>query len=170
MKEQFNQTTDYDCGPAAVENLLKRITGEWFDYEQLMRDLKTTEQGTDPENIREYLDRMGLRVFADGNGSVECLEWLMSRGMQILVGWQKDGTEQDAEKLLCGHYSLVDRIEGERIYFLEPDAWDIHDEPDGQAQIEKQDFYKRWRDMSTAGKYYERWFLGVKKIGCKMEE
>jgi len=100
----YQQDTDYDCGPCTVQTLMSYHAKNPPDVDILRAALRTTENGTKPESIVEFLKSLKWYVYAVESSPEkppdDCdVKWLLehlNRGpiMVLYADWG-------------GHYGLI---------------------------------------------------------------
>ncbi|PIS09812.1 MAG: hypothetical protein COT73_12720 [Bdellovibrio sp. CG10_big_fil_rev_8_21_14_0_10_47_8] len=109
------QTTDYTCGVVCLNSVLDYLGKPVWGELHLARFLGTTEkEGTHPEQIRDGVERMGLKADLRQGLSIKDLEQALKRGHPVLVLIRfSDGVN--------GHWVVVNGIQSQQITMMDPD-------------------------------------------------
>jgi predicted double-glycine peptidase len=141
---KFKQTTDYNCGPAALAYFLDAVGIIGYNVDYLTRVLGTTdEEGTHPKAIANFIREKGLRCFA---GSHILLEDFT---LPMIVNYF---VEDD------GHYAVITDLDftpaGGMVTYFDP-ATGHHE------QMTWDQFRKNWYSF----RYGDHWGLFLEKEG-----
>ncbi len=138
------QLYPYDCGAAATKAVCEYFGVGPESYADYLAGLETTPaDGTDPNNIIDFLHEQGLTV-TSGNGlTLADLRKFFAAGQPVIIPLQMYGTtpEYDAEEMknLEGHYVVVIGVALGQVMLQDPVA--------GRVMIDEEDFDQRWHDM-----------------------
>ena len=149
------QKYDWDCGVAAVYFLLMS-KGQTVDYSRLTKDLEASaENGTDLVKVAEFLkNRPEFEVEIKNESNLEWVENELSRGRFCLVAYQNWQGKKDVGEPDWGHYGVIYRFEGNKVYLFDPG------EDDGQTEFTKEEFVKRWYE-DDLGVHYLHWAMSL---------
>ena len=163
--EPVIQKFNYDCGGAAVSNLLLMLgKGEVLKTELYQRLEVDPVNGTRINNIKKLLDEEGVEYFEASGVGILDLEAVLSTGYVCLVCYQAWGTEEEMDTLESGHYSVVFDVDETNVWFIDPSVLKEDEVGEGIGVIfrSREDFDKRWRDKGVEGEIYDHWMLAVK--------
>ena len=163
--EPVIQKFNYDCGGAAVSNLLLMLgRGEVLKTELYQRLEVDPVNGTRIKNIKKLLDEEGVEYFEASGAGISDLEAALSVGYVCLVCYQAWGTEEEMDTLESGHYSVVFDVDEKSVWFIDPSVLKEDEVGEGIGVIfrTREDFDKRWRDKGVEGEIYDHWMLAVK--------
>lgn len=164
--EHVLQRYDYDCGVAAVSMLLMMAGKKNVDLDELQEKLKTSEvNGTNPLDIAKYLSDEKIQYTQKDKASLADLEEMTRSGFVCLVTYQAWYSEEEKDRLECGHYSLVVEVDEEYVWLIDPGIGTEIETGAGIGVIKKErkDFDKRWIDREVNGQVYDHWVIGVKQ-------
>jgi len=155
------QKYDYDCGAAAVATILLN-TGILFDYKQLLKDLKVTRNGTRPENIWNFfLKHLELKPKLTMGAGTTDLKKQLSKGRIAIVMYQSWGSKEEHERMECGDYAVAAGIEDEKLYLLDPTAYQDWGDGIGWRVMDINYFREKWVDKER-NKVIKGWMLSAK--------
>ena len=139
--------TSYTCGVAALQSVLYYYNSQdpelrWVREDKLMKEMKTTEDGTDYENIVAVARAEGLRAEPHLNMTLEQLESAIDRKNPVICAIQawSDTPGDYQDKWDDGHYVVAIGYDQERLYFMDPSTMGNY------TYITKANFLKRWHD------------------------
>lgn len=140
---KYRQKDSWTCGPAVMKVVLAHF-GINKEIEELIGELKTTKkQGTEHKNIEKLLKKYKLKFIQKKNATFEELKSALKDAPVIVDYWVPYHKES--------HYSLVIKINSQRIYFH-----DTYFGPNHSYMINY--FLKNWEDQEAKG-----WLLAIKK-------
>jgi len=163
--EPIMQRYNYDCGGAAVSNLLLMLGKEEVLKTDLYQRLEVDPiNGTRIKNIKKLLNEEGIEYFETSGASISDLEAVLTVGYFCLVCYQAWGTEEEMGTLESGHYSVVFNVDEKNVWFIDPSVQEEDDIGEGIGVIfrTREDFDKRWKDKGIEGEIYDHWMLAVK--------
>lgn len=160
-KKVYLQKYDFDCGSAVVACILLNLNCFDITYEQLMNALETNEEGTMPEKMADFLLLRCLQVTEKEDCAIWEIKMALENGYMVVVDYQIDGTREEMANLECGHYSVVDSLDDEWIYFLNPGVYENQGMGLGRSKMKITEFEARWIDKDVRGRIYFRWMLKV---------
>ncbi|PIZ24967.1 hypothetical protein COY48_00095 [Candidatus Collierbacteria bacterium CG_4_10_14_0_8_um_filter_43_86] len=163
--EPVIQKFNYDCGGAAVSNLLLMLgKGDVLKTELYQRLEVDPVNGTRIKNIKKLLDEEGVEYFEASGAGITELEAVLAVGYVCLVCYQAWGTEDEMDTLESGHYSVVFDVDETNVWFIDPSVLKEDEVGEGIGVIfrSREDFDKRWRDKGVEGEIYDHWMLAVK--------
>ncbi len=168
----FSQTSDYTCGSTSLKSVCwyygRRITEK-----ELAQRCGITRAGIDHGPLIRGARRVGARVFATEDGTVNQLRWFTDQGFPVIVGWWSSDAKSafdpswsrvEREDYDCGHYSVCFGVGGDRIWLMDPQwryrnaTWSVV----GKRSIPIPAFRRSWYDTDTA-RYLRvsRWYAVV---------
>ncbi|MFC1909954.1 C39 family peptidase [Chloroflexota bacterium] len=141
------QNFDFDCGVTALQVVMEYY-GVDMRADQIMKELKTSKDGTNHTNMIDMAKSKGFQVFASGGVSLEELKRYVDAGHPVIVVLQawanRYMTLEDWKTTFdFGHYTVVIGYEGKVIIFEDPATtyrtWMLEDE-----------FLARWHDQDPS--------------------
>lgn len=159
--QDYQQTTDYTCGPAAIMTLM-HYYGLLKDSEmnketeiKIAEELKTdNDYGTTPENMANWLKAHGLEVKQGTNGNIQMLVDNLNKGIPTLVDWIDWGGHW---VLVTGYQKLGNSIDDDKdlIFFTDP-AVHFNNEKtiNGLTKINPDRFQYMWFDSKQVPGIY----------------
>ncbi|MFC4893105.1 peptidase C39 family protein [Pseudofrancisella aestuarii] len=124
--QDYQQTTDYTCGPAAIMTLM-HYYGLLKDSDmnketeiKIAEELKIdNDYGTTPENMANWLKTHGLEVEQGTNGNIQMLVDNLNKGIPTLVDWIDWGGHW---VLVTGYQKLGNSVDDDKdlIFFTDP--------------------------------------------------
>ena len=137
------QTFDFDCGPKALQTVMEYYGVEMRE-DELMKGLKTDQEGTHPKNMVALAEKIGFQVFASENVSLEELKRFVDDGAPVIVllqAWAErimsleDWKADDDD----GHYAVVIGHKDHVIIFEDPASF-------RRTWLTEEEFLARWHD------------------------
>ena len=147
------QATDYTCGVACVESILRLGGYEFNDREDtLVKALKADPDfGTENTNMVEYLNNAvseaGVHPFKTEAKLEMTLEDLMretDKGNPVIVAiqaWADDENTDYMDDCIDGHYVIVIGYDDDNLYFMDPSTLGCY------TYMPKNVFLTRWHDI-----------------------
>lgn len=164
--EAIPQKEESSCGPGAVSNFLRLIGREDLLVTDLHAELKYDPSvGTLIEDIISFFENNGVEYEEKTLCTLQDLEVCLSQGKVCLVEYQAWGTEEEKDKLLSGHYSIVFCMDEENVYLVDP-GFEVDKTLDIENAVtvrRREDFYKRWFDGEPGGRY-DHWMVSAKCV------
>lgn len=106
--------TNSDCGIAAVKMLLG-FYGIDVSYEELGREINTTVDGTNWEDIKKYLETLDNVNSLEFEYNLEKAKEYSEKGIPLLINWNVDEEEVNS------HYSILIAIDKNSVWMLDPE-------------------------------------------------
>jgi len=163
--EHVLQRYDYDCGVAAVSTFMSITRNTRVDLDDLQRQLKALPaSGTSPDNITNYLLKEKVPFVEKVGSKMWELEELITKGYVCLVVYQAWYSEEEKNRLECGHYSIVIDIDSEFVWLVDPGVKEETEPGTGVGVVKRSrtEYDKWWIDKDAAGKVYDHWMVGVR--------
>lgn len=159
------QNYDYDCGFGMFCTGMLMIGRE----DVLKTDLYTRLEvnpvyGTKSEKIKKVLEEENISYVEMDLAEIGDLKVLVNGGCPVFVSYQSEGTDEEIEKLECGHYSIVFDIDDDFVWLIDP-SYDVEWEPGfgkGVVRMVRGEFEKKWIDKGVDGTIYNRWLIALK--------
>jgi hypothetical protein len=162
-KKQIQE--DYtSCGSRTVALAVSLKTGQDINHSEIGDELGTTEaEGTDILEIERFFTRRPeYKMKAKTGWAIEEIQDELDSGRGIIVAyqnWQRPWHRLSRE---WGHYGMIYKIEGGRVYLFDPGA----DETDGLTGFSTKEFLRRWWEKdfneSKTGKVpFPRWGMSL---------
>lgn len=152
------QSTDYTCGCAALQSVLKYYGDETAEMD-LARELKTTHKdGTNHKEIENYAKKHGYDVSTHVNASLDELKQAIDQGKPALVliqAWAEKTVDYKND-WDDGHYVVATGYDERNIYFMDPSTMGNY------AHIPISEFMDRWHDVDAKEKLHH-FFMTVSK-------
>ena len=146
------QTFDFDCGAKALQ-IVMEYYGVEMREDELLRELKTDQEGTNPVNMIALVKKQGFQVFAASGVSLEELKRFIDQEYPVIVlvqAWADRYMALEDWKLSYdhGHYAVVIGYQDRIMVFEDPAS--IH-----RTWMLEEEFLARWHDMDrkTQRKY-----------------
>lgn len=137
------QTQKSHCGPAALVNAL-RCLDEVYEVGEVVQACRTTDDGTDPKNLRLAIRRLGFRdrriLFYNNEDAWHALRQALRNWPVILC--------VDKEK----HWVTAIGKVGKRINIFDPGRWGWNKKEHGILVLSRERLIKRWR--TKKGEFY----------------
>jgi predicted double-glycine peptidase len=138
------QTFDFDCGAKALQ-LVMEYYGVEMREDELMKELKTSKEGTNYINMIAVAERNGFEVFASDSVSLEQLKRFIDEGYPVIVivqAWaDRYMTLEDWNSTNdYGHYAVVIGHQDHIIIFEDPSS--TH-----RTWMSEEEFLARWHDI-----------------------
>ena len=153
------QTSNYDCGPAALFSILSFFNVGPKDYSQVIQDCKTTKRsGTDPDNIVKVAKSYGLKAKEYHNMTLKKLQELLDKEKPVIIDIQAWGNQNNYKNLTRGHYAIAVGYDDKKIYFQDPFY-----HAKNRRSMNKNDFLKRWKDKKTNGEILKQYGIAIWK-------
>jgi predicted double-glycine peptidase len=138
------QTFDFDCGATALQ-IVMEYYGVDVREDQLIRELKTDENGTSFELMISFAERNGFKVHAATGVSLEQLKHFVDDGHPVIIivqAWAErymtlEDWKADYDD---GHYAIVIGHNGGIIIFEDPAS--MH-----RTWLTEEEFLARWHDL-----------------------
>ncbi len=161
------QKFDYDCGGAAFSTLMLMINREGVLKTDVYRRLDVNPiDGTKSEKIKEVLEEEKIPYLEIWEASLTDVENVLNNDGVVLISYQSEGSEEEIEKLECGHYSIIFDIDEEKVWLIDP-SYDEEYTPGagiGVFSMAREEFEKRWIDKGVDGEIYKKWLMGVRRV------
>ena len=140
------QTFDYDCGAKALQ-LVMAYYGVEVRESQLLKELKTTKNGTSVKNMIAVAEKKGFQVIANCGVSLDTVKQYVDQKHPVIVliqAWaNRYMTIEDwREDYDDGHYVVVIGYEGSVIVFEDPSSF-------RRTWLTTEEFLFRWHDIDT---------------------
>lgn len=121
--------------------------GKNKSIEELSRELRTTRDGTSNRDMVRLLKKYGLKFKEKKNSQFSHIKKYLKKNLVLTAYWIPNHKD--------GHYSIVRKIDRNRIYFHDP--WF-----GGNHSYDLDYFSKNWWDGEA-----RRWLLAIKKPSVK---
>lgn len=116
------QETEYNCGTACVQSILKYY-GLDYRQDELIGILHTKPiYGTDYHAILRFMDLIGFKASFFENRSIDYIRYQIDSGVTPLLliqAWADEGADYEAD-WKDNHYVIACGYEGDRISFMDP--------------------------------------------------
>ncbi len=157
------QKRNYDCGVAASMAILVN-SGYKASYKKLEKDLKLTKEGVSYATIAKYFKSLSeTRSKTKIKAKIKDLKSELEKGNICMVVYQSWGKPHELEELECGHYGVVVNITKDKVYLLDPGAYEDWGDGIGFRIMKLKDFKEKWVDKEY-GKLVKGWMLSLKPI------
>jgi predicted double-glycine peptidase len=138
------QTFDFDCGAKALQ-IVMEYYGVEMREDELLKELKTDEKGTDYTSMIALAEKNGFQVFASDGVSLEELRRFINRGYPVIVilqAWaDRYMTLEDWRASYDqGHYAIVVDYQNHIIVFEDPASI-------RRTWLSEEEFLARWHDI-----------------------
>ena len=136
----LRQSTGYTCGVASVAAILNYY-GEEAKESDVIKELKTTEDGTHYRNIIKFFNKRKFTVDENVN-SIDKITECLKKDIPVLLeiqAWQ-DGNKSYKKNYKDGHYVVAIGIDNSKIYFYDPPSVN-------HTYIPIDELQDRWHDI-----------------------
>ncbi|KKT53838.1 MAG: hypothetical protein UX08_C0027G0002 [Candidatus Collierbacteria bacterium GW2011_GWB1_45_35] len=155
----------FDCGDAAVKTLLLMLQREDVLKTDVFKRLDVNEvDGVKSINIKKLFDEENIPFLEVWNADLSDAEKVLDNGGVMLVSYQAEGTEEEIERLECGHYSIIFDVDSEFVWLIDP-SYNEEYTPGlgiGVVKLPRDEFEKLWIDKGIDGTIYEKWMMAVR--------
>ncbi|MFA6408118.1 MAG: cysteine peptidase family C39 domain-containing protein [Candidatus Paceibacterota bacterium] len=152
---ELRQTYNYDCGATALQAVLAYY-GIELREDLLMRETKTTEEGTQIPSIIRTAEAHGLHCEAH-DMKIEELQEYVNRQIPIIIplqAWTKRPDNNWKEDQEDGHYAVVIGYDDQKIIFEDPSAFE-------RTYLLYDEFDERWHDVGVDGTRYIHYGIAI---------
>lgn len=140
------QTSDFDCGVTALQVVMEHY-GVYMPNKEIMKKLKTDEDGTRYENMIALAERKGFTVFASEGITIDEVKIYIDKGYPVIVllqAWAErymtiDEWQEDFDD---GHYVVVIGYQEKIIIFEDPSST-------RRTWLTEEEFLACWHDKDT---------------------
>ena len=141
MFPNLRQAHSWDCGATIVESMLQ-FYGFDVRADEALKALKTDKNGTDIGEIKEFLKKKGLKVWA-GTATIDDVKASIDKGLPCILcvqAYPDKKKENWEEGWSNGHYVAAIGYTSEHIILSDPSS--VQD-----AYMSYTDLNKRWHDQ-----------------------
>lgn len=158
------QTSDYDCGPAAVSSILMLAHREEVLKTDIYKRLKVDSDGTKPTNIKRLLKEEKIEFVETFGASMAALQRALKHGYVCLVAYQMWGTDEEYASLDGGHYSVVFDVDEKYVWLMDSSIreQEVYEFGMGINRLTQEEFDEKWIDKDIDGELYDHWMLAVR--------
>lgn len=138
------QTTDYTCGPSALQAVLAYFGADHREAELAAEMGATPKDGVPPEAIVRAARAHGLSAELRENLQIADLAQAVRRGIPVLVAlqaWPDAPIADYSQAWNDGHYVVVLSVERDRLIFEDPSLLG------SRGVLSPRDFDRRWHDQ-----------------------
>lgn len=156
---------DYDCGGATFCNWMLTINREDVLKTDIYLRLDVNPvDGTKSEKIKEVLEEEKIPYLEIWEASLNDVENVLNNDGVVLISYQSEGTEEEIEKLECGHYSLIFDMDEEVVWLIDPSFDEEYTPGYGKGVVRRprEEFEKLWIDKGSDGTIYNHWMMAVR--------
>lgn len=141
----MRQTYTFDCGAKALQSVLA-FYGVDVREEDLLKKLKTTEDGTKVRKVISVAESYGFEV-KHGKITLDILKKIIKLGVPVIVllqAWSetKKSLEEWKDDWEDGHYVVVIGAENGKIVFEDPSSVK-------RTWLTDEEFIARWHDIDS---------------------
>lgn len=142
----LRQASDYDCGAAAVQDVLSYYGDDATGIDSIISELGTDEElGTSPEQIKSYLESQGFTVDME-EMTIEDVKVYIDEKVPVILdiqAWHEDiAIDYDyTNEWNDGHYVVAHKYNDQGLILDDPSSV-------GRAFISYEDLEKRWHDVN----------------------
>lgn len=147
-KNHIYQSTWFNCWPASLKMILNSLwVYQNISQETISEICKTNYKWTTSENLQNCLIYLRLKSIIISNWTLEDLKFYKSKWYKLMIWhWSWFG---------LWHYSVIHKIEKNRIFILDPIRWINID-------YKLTEFYEEYWNLWNH-KEGKRWFVAIKK-------
>lgn len=156
------QTTDYTCGPSALQAVLAYYGEETSEAELAKEMGATPSDGVPPEAIVRVARAHGLSPELRENLHIADLAHAVRRGVPVLVALQAwpDAPIADYSQVWTeGHYVVVLSVERDRLIFEDPSIWG------SRGVLSHAEFNRRWHDQDGDRRWHHMGIFLAAPVG-----
>jgi len=145
---KFRQTFEYDCGAKALQSVLVYYGIEIKEH-QLIKDLKTTKEGTQIKNIIRVSKKYDLKTESKKMTIKDLKKYIKKKIPVIIVlqAWTKKKNVDWENNWHDGHYVVAIGYTRNKIIFEDPSAFE-------RTYLKHDELEKRWHDIDENSKKY----------------
>ena len=139
------QSTNYSCGPAALQSVLHYYGAE-FREDVLIKNLKATpENGTNYREIANFAKSQGFDVQICQGMTLDQLKLFLHQKQPVIIALQAwaENEVNYMEDWEDGHYVVAIGYDDQRIYFMDPSTLGNY------TYIPTSAFLQRWHDTDA---------------------
>lgn len=142
------QTTDYSCGPTALQAVLGYYGEEHFEQDLMQLCQADPQEGTPPEKLAEAARALGFQAEIRQNLSLEDLQQSIEGGVPVMVAaqaWRNEDQFQTPWNNIwdSGHWMVAVGIDEHNVYFEDPSILG------SLGSIAREEFVQRWHDIDA---------------------
>ncbi|MEK6816761.1 MAG: cysteine peptidase family C39 domain-containing protein [Nanoarchaeota archaeon] len=157
---EFRQTSNYDCGAAAMEAVLMYY-GYDVPEKKIMKIAETNRHGTRVNGLLKVAKKFGLK-YTVGTLDIEDLKKNIDNGKPTILAlqaWLKKDVNDWSKHWADGHYVVAIGYDTNKIYFEDPSATI-------RTYLTFRELEERWHDLDakTNKKFYH---MGITFYGKK---
>lgn len=140
------QTTDYSCGPSALQSVLMYYGEEHSEPDLMELCQADPQEGTPPERLAEAARSLGFQAEVRQHMTLEDLQTSVDQGIPVIIAAQAWREEHQLETPWnqiwdSGHWMVVAGLDEENVYFEDPSILG------SLGSIPRQEFLERWHDV-----------------------
>ena len=113
INKELMKTND-DCGIATVKMLLDFYDKD-VSYEELKTNINTTIEGTDWEDIKNYIQTLDYVKAIEFEDNLDKAKEYLEKGYPLFICWNVNQKEEDS------HYSILIAIDKYSVWMLDPE-------------------------------------------------
>ena len=142
--KQFQETLHGGyCGPASLKMVLDYYGIDKSEEEVALICNRDSDLGTDDVSIKNAAESYGLNVEIENNSSFDNISKWLAKEVPVIVNWFTRGRiDYGDEEVPDGHYSVVVGLDGEHIYFQDPEIGRLR-------KLSRDDFLRVWFDFKS---------------------
>lgn len=145
----YKQESSWTCGAACMRMILAHLKIDKSE-EELSKELGTNEiRGTCSSSFAKLAERYNLEYIEKENASIKDLSDIMEKGYKIITCFFTKDSNED-------HYSVISKIEGDYVYFLDPWYGENH-------KMLIKELIEVWHSDPKFEKI-SKWFIGIKPL------
>lgn len=142
------QSTNYSCGVACFQAVIRYWGGEDLREDQLIKYLNITSEGADPEDLIQGAEKKGFQAEIRENLTLDDLKKSIEQGVPVIIGaqaWKEKNKFWETDD--SGHYMVVIGIDNKNVYLEDPSILG------SRGYISHEEFIVRWHDQSRDSKH-----------------
>jgi len=144
------QGEKWSCGAIALQTVLVYYGIDEREGD-LIDELKTDEDGTNPDNIVKYCHKIGLKTDVMDNMEVEDLISYIDDEIPVIIeiqAWKDDKKIKYEDDWKSGHFTVVVGYTKKEIILSDPSSFTL-------TYITFKDLMKRWHDVDGKEKHIQ---------------
>lgn len=156
---------DYDCGGASFCTWMLTINREDVLKTDVYRRLDVNPiDGTKSEMIKKVLEEEKIPYLEIWEASLDDVENVLDNNGVVLISYQSEGSDEEIERMECGHYSIIFDIDEEHVWLIDPSYDEEYTLGYGKGVVRRtrEEFEKLWIDKGSDGTVYHHWMMAVK--------
>jgi len=141
------QQTGFTCGSACLRSISKYFQVGPKTEEEFAELCGTTKEGTHPNQLKKFAEKLGLEARLYTGLSIENLKAYIDQRRPVIVEIQAWGNPKKYKELKDGHFVIAVGYDDKNFYFEDPSLMHI------RGYMPFEEFDARWKEKETNGDY-----------------